>query len=92
MTPVAIPFMLGVIAALSLVAAAFFCRFYRETRDPLFALFGAAFGLEGLARTALAFCAEPREAGPLPYVLRAVSYGLILAAIWSKNRRGRGRT
>jgi hypothetical protein len=24
--------------------------------------------------------------------LRAVSYGLILAAIWSKNRRGRGRT
>jgi hypothetical protein len=79
-------FLLGSIAALSLVATAFFFRFFRDTRDPLFALFGSAFALEALNRTVLALAANPREADPLFYVLRAVSYTLILAAIWFKNR------
>ena len=40
--------MLGAISALSLVAALFFARFYRDAREPLFLYFAAAFGLEGV--------------------------------------------
>jgi hypothetical protein len=87
MAPAMDTFLLGGIAALSLAAATFFFRFFRDTRDPLFAFFGAAFALEALNRTALVLAGNPREAAPLFYVLRALSYTLILLAIWLKNRR-----
>lgn len=81
------PFMLGGVAMASLIAALFFLRFYRDTRDPLFLFFAAAFGLEGVNRTLLAFSAAPHEGDPALYLLRAFSYSLILAGIILKNRR-----
>jgi len=82
--------MLGAIAALSTAVALFFLRFWRQTRDTFFLLFAAAFLLEAVNRVALALVAHPDEAEPLFYIVRLVSYGLILVAIWQKNR-GRAR-
>jgi hypothetical protein len=80
------PFVLGAIAMSSLVAALFFVRFHRETRDPLFLYFAAAFAIEAINRTLLAFQAMPNEASPYLYVLRAFAYSLIAIGIYGKNR------
>ena len=80
-----VPFVLGAIAMASAVASMFFVRFHRETRDPLFLYFAAAFGIEAVNRTVLAFQATPNEASPHLYILRAFSYSLILVGIYRKN-------
>lgn len=80
------PFVLGAIAMASLVASLFFIRFHRETRDPLFLYFAAAFGLEAVNRSLLAFQATPNEASPYLYILRAFAYSIIVFGIYRKNR------
>ena len=79
-------FMLGAIATMSILAGLFFLRFWRQTHDRLFLLFGLAFGLEGLNRTALALQPHPNEGEPLFYVIRFLVFALILAGIVDKNR------
>jgi hypothetical protein len=79
-------FLLGVIVTASLTAGAFFLKFWRRTRDPLFLAFGAAFIVEGLNRTSFLFLEHPNEGRPLIYVVRLVAYLLILWAIVWKNR------
>lgn len=79
-------FLLGVIVATSLIAALFFLRFWRETRDPLFLAFAAAFFVEGINRVAILFVAKPNEGSPTIYVIRLAAFLLILAAIAWKNR------
>ena len=81
------PFLLGAIVGVSLVAALFFARFYRDTGDQLFLFFAGAFVLESGSRTLLAFwSAAPNEGYPAIYVLRAVAYSLIVIGIYRKNR------
>jgi hypothetical protein len=82
-----VPFVLGAIAFGSALAALFFVRYYRDTRDELFLFFAAAFVLEALNRVVLTFDASPNEASPRYYLLRAFGYGLILLGIYRKNRR-----
>ena len=79
-------FLLGVIVTCSLVAAGFFARFWFATRDLLFLGFAAAFALEGLNRMAFLFLDRPDAGDEYIYVVRLLSYLLILAAIASKNR------
>jgi uncharacterized membrane protein HdeD (DUF308 family) len=81
-----VPFVLGAIAMASLAVSLFFVRFYRETRDPLFLYFAAAFGIEAVNRTALTFQATPNEGSPYLYIMRAFAYSLILVGIYRKNR------
>jgi hypothetical protein len=81
------PFVLGGIAMACLTAALFFGRFYRDTRDPLFLYFAAAFAIEAGSRTLLAFSPSPNEGAPELYLLRALGYSLILIGIVQKNRR-----
>jgi uncharacterized membrane protein HdeD (DUF308 family) len=81
-----VPFVLGAIAMASLAVSLFFVRFYRETRDPLFLFFAAAFGVEAINRTVLAFQATPNEASPYLYIMRAFAYSLIFVGIYRKNR------
>jgi uncharacterized membrane protein HdeD (DUF308 family) len=81
-----VPFVLGCIAIASLTVSLFFLRFHRETRDPLFLYFAAAFGVEAISRTVMAFQTTPNEASPYLYVLRAFAYSLILVGIYRKNR------
>lgn len=79
-------FLLGVIVTASLVASAFFLKFWRQTRDTLFLGFSAAFAIEGVNRLALLFIEHPDEGNPIIYMVRLFSYLLILAAIINKNR------
>jgi hypothetical protein len=80
------PFVLGGIVMASAAVSLFFIRYYRETRDALFLYFAAAFAVEAVNRTLLAFQATPDEASPYLYILRAFAYSLIVVGIYRKNR------
>lgn len=81
---------LGGIAVASLVAGLLFLRFWLSTRDRFFLLFAGSFWLEALNRVHMAVTASWNdEELPLHYVVRLASYGLILLAIWLKNRPNR---
>jgi heme/copper-type cytochrome/quinol oxidase subunit 4 len=78
-------FLLGVIVTASIVAAAFFWKFWRQTRDTLFLAFAAAFLIEGLNRLSFLFIDQPNEGRAAIYVVRLVAFLLIIAAIVRKN-------
>ena len=80
---------MGGIAAGSFFAGLFFFRFWHQTRDRFFLFFAGSFWLESANRVALALVAHANEQEPLFYLIRLLAYGLILAAIWQKNRGGR---
>jgi hypothetical protein len=80
------PFVLGAVAALALVAALFFLRFWRRTGDGLFLAFAVAFALEALNRSVLATTEQSDEGLPIPYLIRLGAYLVILVGIVLKNR------
>lgn len=80
-------YLLGVIVTASLVASGYFFKFWRQTRDPLFLGFSAAFFIEGVNRTCFLFVASPESGSVALYTVRLVSYLLILVAIAYKNRK-----
>lgn len=77
--------MLGVIAVTSLIAGAFFLKFWKHTLDTLFLAFAVAFFIEGVNRVALLFVTSANEANPWIYWVRLFAFLLILAAIVKKN-------
>ena len=77
---------LGGVAAGCLTAALFFLRFWRTTNDRFFLFFAVALGVEAVVRIVMGLNAIPHESEPFIYVLRALSYGLIITAIIDKNR------
>jgi hypothetical protein len=82
------PFILGMVVMACAVAGVFFLRFWRRTRDRLFAIFAVAFWLLGLNWLLLAFTDPDAETQRLVlYTLRAVAFILILIAILDKNRK-----
>lgn len=83
------PFLLGAVAMASLVAALFFHKFWRRTRDRFFLLFSLAFLLDSINRTTVALLSDvSAEQEPVFYLVRLFSFVLILAAIVDKNLRG----
>jgi ABC-type siderophore export system fused ATPase/permease subunit len=82
-------FMWGVLAMASLVAALFFLRFWRESRDRLFAFFALAFA--GLAAnwTGLAIINQPTDEvrQEYGYIVRLAAFVILLIGIVDKNRR-----
>lgn len=82
-------FLVGVLTTMFLIAAVFFLRFWRETRDTLFLAFAASFTIEGLSQIPVIFVEHPGEGLPWIYWVRLVASLLILAAILKKNY-GRG--
>ncbi len=84
-------FVSGLLTAGYVVAALFFLRFWRGTRDRLFALFAAAFGLLALQRVALAVALVTGHRTTEYYLLRLAAFVLILLAIFDKNRATRER-
>ena len=83
MSPVTI-YLLGAVATACVVAAMFFFRFYRDTRDRLFLWFGISFLMEGLNRSLAAWQVLLPDETPLYYGIRLVAYLLILWAIAEK--------
>ena len=82
-------FMLGFVATTSLVAAMFFLRFWRRTRDFLFAAFSIAFFVQAVTSAASVFLSQPNGVRSWFYIGQLCTYLLILAAILRKNRRPR---
>jgi hypothetical protein len=80
----------GAVAMASGVAALFFLRFWRQTRDSFFLFFAAAFAIDALARFVLGFAELSEETQPLVYGARLITFGLIIIAIIRKNRPSRG--
>ena len=85
MSPLAEGFFIGVTVAASLAVSALFFKFWRRARDPLFLAFGAAFLMEAVNRSTLLFMAHPNAATPAYYLLRLVSFLVILMGILRKN-------
>jgi hypothetical protein len=80
----------GAVGMASGVAALFFLRFWRQTRDSFFLFFAAAFAIDALARFVLGFAELSEETQPLVYGARLITFGLIIIAIIRKNRPSRG--
>lgn len=80
----------GAVAMASGVAALFFLRFWRQTRDSFFLFFAAAFAIDALARFVLGFAELSEETQPLVYGARLFTFGLIIVAIIRKNRPSQG--
>ncbi|MFC7515197.1 DUF5985 family protein [Herbaspirillum sp. GCM10030257] len=89
--------LLGAIVTASLIAALFFLRFWRSTGDRFFLFFAMAFALDALNRLMVGTSltsnmGQADEEFPLYYLIRLLGYGLILFAIYDKNRpRGRDK-
>ncbi len=77
----------GALVASYLMAALFFLRFWTTSRDRLFALFAAAFGVLALQRLALALTRATMEDQTVFYLLRLGAFVIIIIAIVDKNRR-----
>jgi hypothetical protein len=75
----------GAIAVGWLLSGLFFFRFWRQTGDRFFLWFALSFWLEAGNRVALGMSGAS-ESNPAIYGLRVVAYGLILYAVWQKNR------
>lgn len=78
-------FLLGFIAACSLVAGLFFFKFWRSTRDPLFLAFLIFFVVQGFTNAALLTLEHPNQGSLLIFVVRLLSVLTVLAAILWKN-------
>lgn len=70
----------------NLIIGLFFLRFWRKTRDRFFLFFAVAFTLEGFNRAILGIDYNANESEPMIYLIRFLSFLLILIAIVDKNR------
>jgi hypothetical protein len=82
-----VAFLQAVSATASAVVSLFFFRFWRDSRDTLFAFFGASFALLALSWTLLAVINPSAENQPYVYGIRLIAFGLLIAGMINKNRR-----
>lgn len=80
-----IQFLTGAIVMASGVIALFFLRFWRSTGQRFFLYFALSFLVEALHRAYAAWDGGGNEDSPYHYLVRLVSYGLILWAVLEKN-------
>ena len=85
MSPILVDFLAGAVTLGYLVAAGFFLRFWRRTRDRLFLAFAAAFVLLATNQALASLLGAGDERALYTYVLRVLGFVLILYAIVDKN-------
>ena len=83
-----IPFLQTVSATAAVAAGLFFFRFWRESRDRLFAFFGASFWVLAVSWTLLALVNPSDETRPYIYAIRLVAFLLMIVGMVDKNRAG----
>jgi hypothetical protein len=83
-------FLLGGIAVACFAVGLFFLRYWRSSGDRFFLFLMASFWMEAGNRIDMAVTRSWNEDSPVHYLVRLVSYALILIAILDKNR-ARGR-
>ena len=76
----------GMVVMGCLVAGLYFLKFWRATRDRLFAFFAPAFWLLGLSYFLLGSTERTNEVRPIVYAIRMAAFLLIVIAIVEKNR------
>ena len=79
-------FLLGALVISDLVLALFFLHYWRVTKDRFFLFFAWSFVLGCVSRLVLAVHLGNDEFEPLVYVIRFLSYVIIMVAILDKNR------
>lgn len=82
-------FVNGIVAMGCLVAAMFFDRLGRKTRDRLFAWFAIAFLIFAVERLVLSILNQPESGTPAIYLMRLAGFLCIIGAIVNKNLEGR---
>ena len=86
-------FLSGAIMLGYLAIGFFFFRFWRKTRDSLFAVFAASFWVLAVERILLLLTTktlldpENHEIRAYVYLVRFAAFMLIIVAFWLKNRR-----
>lgn len=80
-------FLLGYVAAVSVVAALFFLRFWKNTRDFLFLAFAIFFAVQGGTRALGLSTANPNLAVGWVYIVRLLAVLVVIFAILRKNFR-----
>jgi hypothetical protein len=80
------PFLNGISACGSFVAALLFFKFWQATNDRLFAWFGAGFWMFAVTWSAIAVSRPLDETRFLYFVPRLIGFVLILIGIVKKNR------
>jgi hypothetical protein len=83
--PVLDSFLLGVICTSSFVAALFFLRFWKLTRDSLFLAFTAFFAIEGANEAYLATLPRPNVGTFAVTLIRLLTVLGVIGAIIRKN-------
>ena len=79
--------LLGAIAMAEAVVGLIFLSYYRRTHDRFFLYFTASFWLDAIGRVWIGISPHPTDEGvPFVYILRVVTYALIVVAIVDKNR------
>ncbi len=85
MAPELAGFLSGMIAMGFLVVAAFFLRFWRQTRDFLFLAFAFAFLLLACGQALISMFGLPLEERSWVFLLRLAAFSVLIAAIVRKN-------
>jgi hypothetical protein len=78
--------LLGGITVACLVAGLFFLGYWRSSGDRFFVYFMLSFWIQAAIHGAMAVTGNWNEDSSAQYLVRALAYGLILLAIWEKNR------
>lgn len=79
-------FLMGGIAVACAAAGLFFLRYWRSSGDRFFFFLMLSFWIEAGNRIDMALNSAWNEDLPVHYMVRLLSYGLIVFAIWHKNR------
>jgi hypothetical protein len=76
-------------ATASLASGLFLFRFWRDSRDRLFAFFGAAFLVLAASWALLALVNPSDETRPYVYAIRLIAFLLMIVGMVDKNRASR---
>ena len=79
--------LVGGIAVAAFAAGLFFLRYWRSSNDLFFLFLMASFWLQSISHVVVGWTRSWNDDTPAQYVVRILAYGLILLAIWSKNRK-----
>ncbi len=83
--PLTDAFLMGFIAAASLVAGVFFLRFWRDAHDSLFLAFATFFGIQAVTDVAGLNLARPNEGNSWIFLLYLLSIVVVIVAVIRKN-------
>lgn len=82
----------GAFVGISLAVSLFFYRFWRKSRERLFALLALVFVLLSIERAVLAFVPAGHEGRHLIFLVRLLAFLLLIAGIIDKNRKAASRS